>query len=246
MILKEHHKEFAIKAFANFMTRKQVVNAFIQEFPNDIPKPPPQAQLEKSGTTRKDYQKEIAQDINTLFNIVYKNYKEEYGDNADEQWEKELPTIKAQLEESYEREYSQETEEQQEQTIEYELQVKDHYKKVKSDLSDQLRRYNITHPKFPKKYRNQFNKLRQEYYHNYYHNQSNQTHDTVNKELKTLYGLAKERAFQKQEPEHAIKHLDIAHNLLKTIVAYNAINPNNQEAIQTETEPTKQLTDAKK
>ena len=39
MILQEQHKQFAVKCFAQFMTRAQVDNAFIEELQDELPKP---------------------------------------------------------------------------------------------------------------------------------------------------------------------------------------------------------------
>ena len=41
MNLQEHHREFAVKCFAEYMQRSDVAHAFMQEFEHDLPKPPP-------------------------------------------------------------------------------------------------------------------------------------------------------------------------------------------------------------
>ncbi len=41
MKLQEHHKEFAVKCFAEYMQRSDVAHTFLQEFENDLPKPQP-------------------------------------------------------------------------------------------------------------------------------------------------------------------------------------------------------------
>ncbi len=41
MTLQDHHKEFAVKCFAEYMTHSDVAHAFMQEFEHDLPKPPP-------------------------------------------------------------------------------------------------------------------------------------------------------------------------------------------------------------
>ncbi len=41
MIFEERHKEFAVKCFARFMTISAIVDAFKEEFHDDIPKPAP-------------------------------------------------------------------------------------------------------------------------------------------------------------------------------------------------------------
>ena len=247
MIFKQHHKEFAIKAFAQFMTCKQVVEAFIQDFPNDLPKPPKPQQVQITQEMREEYNKERDDHIdNFLHTKVYNEYKEEFGEKADEQFEEDSPKLREQLIESYEQKFPLDTKSlQAESNAEYEWQLKDYHKQLKIDLSNQLRRFNITHPTFPKKYRGLFDRYRQEYYQNFYLNETNKTADILNKELTTLYGLAKEKAFLKQDSKNFTRHLDIAHSLLKTIVAYNTITqPHNQGAIETENpEPPKQLTE---
>ena len=40
MNLQEHHREFAVKCFAEYMQRSDVAHAFMQEFEHDLPKPP--------------------------------------------------------------------------------------------------------------------------------------------------------------------------------------------------------------
>ncbi len=40
MKLQEHHREFAIKCFAEYMQRSVVAHAFILTFQHDLPKPP--------------------------------------------------------------------------------------------------------------------------------------------------------------------------------------------------------------
>ena len=40
MKLDEKHKQFAVKCFARFMTRTKVVEAFLEEFADDLPPPP--------------------------------------------------------------------------------------------------------------------------------------------------------------------------------------------------------------
>ena len=39
MIGQEHHRHFAVKCFAQFMTRTQVVKAFMEEFQDKLPRP---------------------------------------------------------------------------------------------------------------------------------------------------------------------------------------------------------------
>ena len=39
MIGQEHHRHIAVKCFAQFMTRTQVVKVFMEEFQDELPKP---------------------------------------------------------------------------------------------------------------------------------------------------------------------------------------------------------------
>ena len=37
---QEKHKQFAVKCYARFLTRTEVVEAFLEEFADDLPPPP--------------------------------------------------------------------------------------------------------------------------------------------------------------------------------------------------------------
>ena len=50
------------------------------------------------------------------------------------------------------------------------------------------------------------------------------TSANIAQELETLYGYQKQRIFQAEDPEEATKHLTLAHQILKTLIACNAIN----------------------
>ena len=50
------------------------------------------------------------------------------------------------------------------------------------------------------------------------------TSANIAQELETLYGYQKQRLFQAKDSEEATKHVTLAHQILKTLVACNAIN----------------------
>ena len=57
-----------------------------------------------------------------------------------------------------------------------------------------------------------------------YRTENLQNPDNVILELETLYGYVKQRIFQEINSKEAMKHVNLAHNILKTIATYNAIN----------------------
>ena len=142
MKLQEKHKEFAGTCYARFMNRTEVVEAFIEEFADDLPKPPP---------------------------------------------------------------------------------VPEFPYKVKRSLSNQLRRFNITHRQFPDKYRTLFDQTRMEYFSSY-RSESLENTDDVALELETLYGYVKQRIFNEENPKEIMNHVNLAHKILRTIVTCHAIN----------------------
>ena len=105
----------------------------------------------------------------------------------------------------------------------YQEALRYHHEKVKTELSNQLRRLNITHRQFPKKYRDLFNQTREQYF-NDYRCENLGTDDNVLKELETLHGYVKQLLFQETQPKEALKYVNLSHHILKTIVAHNAVS----------------------
>ena len=241
MKLQEKHKEFTIKCFAQFMTPAEVTKAFIQQFADDLPPPPEPPELsdnEQDNTIDDELQKE--EYIAGYLEEFEDRYEETYGDEAQEKFEKDLPRLREQLENDYIEACQEEQKGQHTQHLaDYQEEVKNHKQKVKRDLSNQLRRLNITHRQFPEKYRDLFNQTRKEYFHSY-RTESLQNPDNVTLELETLYGYVKQRVFQEEDPQEAIKHVNLAHNILKTIATCNAINAK-QDVLNIT--PQKQLTE---
>ena len=103
-------------------------------------------------------------------------------------------------------------------------------------LAALFRRLNITHSQFPEKYRGLFNEEREKFPADY---RSTLLHipDNVTRELEALYGLTRELAFEQRDA----KYISLALQTLKTIVACNAVNAQ-QDVVEITPEDAKQLT----
>lgn len=214
MKLEEKHKEFAVKCFARFMTRTQVLKAFIEEFEEEVFQPPNsshfpdiQADIErefKGESVKKTYIAEHLEEREA-------EYQEMYGIS---QGQSKYAAAKDELYREAEQAYA-----------EYfrDIYSYEYEEAIKRNMSNRLRRLNITHRQFPEKYRTLFNQAREEFFANY-RNESLQNPENVTLELETLYGYVKQRIFQEKDPQEAMKHLNLAHQILKTIATYNAIN----------------------
>ena len=227
MQLQEKHKEFAVISFAQFMTRKEVTIAFIEEFVDDLPKPPTFPETTSGLKQNTNIEDEIDRDryIKRKIDHYLMNYRHTYGDNATMKFEEDKPKIIEQIK----KQYAQEIENQHNAELnklleEHSVKVELYYKDIKAKLSDQLKRYNITHREFPQKYRELFNKTRNEYLINY-RNQAQQNDNNVVHELETLYGFVKEHVFQSRDPKYATANIRLAHTILKTIATENKTNP---------------------
>lgn len=197
MKLQEKHKEFAVKCFARFMTRSEVVDAFIEEFSDDLPQPP----------TLTECTVEYKWDI--YFDSLSPEELDKIADN--EGPDDEMPDIELSVEQK------------KEVYGEYQEARNYHNEKVKTEISNQLRRLNITHRQFPKKYRDLFNQTREQYF-NDYQCENPGTDDNILKELETLHGYVKQLLFQETHPKEALKYVNLSHQILKTIVAHNAVS----------------------
>ena len=80
MKLQEHHREFAVKCFAEYMQRSDVAHAFMLEFEDDLPQPPPPPELpnyeeEVTGAeyqfSRNEYVKNKMDEIRIRYFNVY-------------------------------------------------------------------------------------------------------------------------------------------------------------------------------
>ena len=89
----------------------------------------------------------------------------------------------------------------------------------RAKLSALFRRLNITHSQFPEKYRDLFNEERERFL-SHYRDTSLHIPDNILRELEALYTLTRERAFAIPDT----KYISLALQILKTIVACNAAN----------------------
>ena len=112
--------------------------------------------------------------------------------------------------------------------------VSKHERRVR--LAALFRRLNIKHSQFPVKYRGLFNEEREKFLADY---RDTLLHipDNVTRELEALYGLTRELAFEQRDA----KYITLALQILKTIVACNAVNAQ-QEIVEITPEDAKQLT----
>ena len=231
MKLNEQHKEFAVKCFARFMTRSEVVKAFLKEFENDLPPPPEfesfceeeyqeyyneqeQEETIKQKRIKKEY---IAQELRKH----EEHYAVIYGTDASTKFEQDSEKLQEGIRQAlYQSEF---LETKRNYYLDCQAEREDHWEELKRDISNQLRRFNITHPRFPNKYRDLFNQTREQHF-NKYRGENLGTSENIRKELETLHGYVKQAIFQEQDPKEAMKHINLAHQILKTLVACNAIN----------------------
>ncbi len=230
MNLQEHHREFAVKCFAEYMQRSDVAHAFMQEFEHDLPKPPPPPEPpnfeeEVNGIeyqfSREEYIKNNMAEISSRYFKMYSvnshkklgkeeaNYIEKFKLEFDKEWQKERKKM-------YE-----------EQLSEYQLILDNHYMQIHKELSNQLRRLNITHTQFPEKYRKLFNESRNAFLKGKRDNNMTDAgltqDDNIQQELETIYGHVKNLVFSEKEPKEVLKHVNTAHGILKTISSYNKL-----------------------
>ena len=245
MKLQEKHKEFAVKSFARFMTRTEVVKAFMEEFEADLPSPSewPKFDREEFAEYYNDEvtieQKHIREErITQKLISKEEDYRVVHGADSDKKFEQDRENLREEIrQELYETEMG---EFMRAYYGDAQADKEHHFEDLTRNLSNQLRRLNITHPRFPNKYRDLFNQTREEYF-NKYRTQNLGIAENVLKELETLHGYVKQAIFQEQDPKEAMKHINLAHQILKTIVAHNAIGtrqeivditPNTAKALQ--------------
>ena len=175
-----------------------------------------------------------------------KRYKEEYreiyGADASTKFEEDRDTLQEKgRQESYRRDWLEFCTEQR---LDHQAEVEEHFEDTKQDISNQLRRLNITHPRFPNKYRDLFNQAREQYF-NEYRGESLGISENVLRELEILLGYAKQCIFQEEKQKDAMKFLTLAHQILKTTVAHNALSAK-QEIVDITPQSVKALNDSQK
>ena len=224
MKLQEKHHEFAVKCFATFMKPSKVAAALIEEFPQDFPQPPtppelPSFEQEKEGIV---YQFNKNEYVEQKLDEVRKRYTQTYGFMKAEN---KLSRVKKRFvevfENDFEQEWQEELDERHKQLLdEHNLEVNKHNKDLKAELSNQLRRLNITHPQFPMKYRELFKQARDEFCQS--HRIGNiPINENIRQELESIYSYVKEAIYQAETPNDVINQVKMAHTILKTLAAQN-------------------------
>ena len=218
MYLQTKHKEFAIRCYAQFMTRSQVAEAFIKEFPHDLPKPehrPKEPTIEiVDATIEEQFNKDEYAAM--TFKQISTKYQNLYGVNADAKLEQDMPKIQQQIEDEYSTVLENQRQRQHKNNMEiYEKQLAEYQKKVKAIVSNQLRRYNITDTQFPKKYLKLFNQTRLEYLTTRYEIEERKAGDNITSELETLYGYIKQNIFKTRNQKEAATYINQAITVLK-------------------------------
>ena len=227
MKLDEKHKQFAVKCFARFMTRAEVVEAFLEEFADDLPPPP-----EFKECTQEEFQevyegetleekRERDEDVAKILEEYKEHYRQMYGADASTKFEGDRDTLQEKSRQDwYKRDWLEFC---REDRLDHQAEVEEHFEQTKQEISNQLRRLNITHPRFPNKYRDLFNQAREQYF-NEYRGENLGIAENVLRELEILLGYAKQCIFQEKKQTDAMKFITLAHQILKTTVAHNAIS----------------------
>ncbi len=218
MKLKEKHKQFVVKSFACFMKLTDIVDAFTEEFEDELPTPqiPEMINIDEflSQPLDDEWLHTRAQFIARYIKEHAKAFEAEYGKDTDKKLNE---SALAAFNEGIKSEYMANHRRQLNKAR------ADHEKQLRQNLFNQFRRLDINHRQFPEKYRDLFNQTRDEFCANY-RTLKLTTSASIAQELETLYGYQKQRIFQAEDSEEATKHVALAHQILKTLVACNAIN----------------------
>ena len=230
MKLQDHHNEFAVKCFAEYMQRSDVAHAFMQEFEHDLPKPPPPPEPpnfeeEINGI---EYQFSREEYIKNNMAEISSRYFKMYSVNSHKKLDKEEANYIEKFKLEFDKEWQKERKKMyEEQLSEYQLSLDNHYMQIHKELSNQLRRLNITHTQFPEKYRKLFNESRDAFLKSKRDNNMTDAgltqDDNIQRELETIYGHVKNLVFSEKEPKEVLKHVNTAHGILKTISSYNKL-----------------------
>ncbi|MDE0552968.1 MAG: hypothetical protein OXI24_02040 [Candidatus Poribacteria bacterium] len=225
MKLQEEHKVFVVKHFARFMKLTDIVEAFMEKFEDDLPpfEWPEVSSVQAlfEGLLEIDEDPEKQEFIEEFIKAHTEEFQAMYGDEADQK-------LNARALEAYEKDRRAEaTECHNEYQKDAEEGRQRHLKDIQQNLFNRFRRLNIDHPQFPNKYRTLFKKTRDAYCDNY-RSQSLNIPENLARELETLYGYQKQLIFQGDSPKEATKHLNSAHQILKTVLAHNALNADQQ------------------
>ena len=218
MKLEEKHKEFVVKCFARFMTLTNIVDAFMEEFENDLPPAdlsgiPSVEELMEEEEGKEEAQIKL-EFINDFIEGHKEIFEERYGDKADKM-------LNEQALKDYDFEcvhyYTDSRNKLRNQTL------TTHKEQLRENLFNRFRRLDIDHRQFPDKYKVLFHKTRDEFCTNYRIPDLDVPENVV-RELETLYGFQKQRIFGQSGSRDVMQHVTLAHQILKTIIACNTIN----------------------
>ena len=196
MILQEHHKTYAVKCFAQYMTCDEVATAFMNKFPEDLPKPPTEGNEKLSADEQAKLDKHIDEELNHYKKLYFENDRE----HGIQKFKKDLPELTERITSEYQEPIDKETE-------------REHKLRVKSKISNQLRRYNIDHIEFPKKYKELFNQTRAEY-ETHLLNLGDQKGEFFNKELQKMFAVTEKRLIEEKDPNKIIAIIRLKLQLL--------------------------------
>lgn len=218
MKLEEKHKEFVVKCFARFMKLTDIVNAFIEKFEDELPSPdlpkiPTPDEILAEDLSEEDLDEKL-KFIDRYLEKHREAFQKEYGDEADKMLKKRASE---EFDTGFVDDYTYYYESQH-------IQARREFpKQLRENLFNRFRRLNIEHPQFPNKYRALFNETRDAFCANYRIPDLNNP-ENLERELETIYGYHKQLIFRSESSKEVLKHLTSAHQILKTIVAYNTIN----------------------
>ena len=238
MQLQDKHVEFVVRYFACFIKLSDIIDAFIEEFEDELPQPDlPKIPTFDEVMEEPVSEEELRNHLKLIDDFVAEHkseFNKIYGEKGDKK-----------LDEKAHDEFAQNLilnaisiQERHQDIADKALAV--HQKQLRQNLSNQFRRLNIKHPQFPKKYRTLFNQTRDEFCANY-RTQDLSISENLTRELETLYGYQKQFIFQQESPKEVMKHMNLGHQILKTIVAHNAIStkqevvditPQNMQALE--------------
>ena len=218
MKLKEKHKEFVVECFARFMTLTNIVDTFMEEFEEDLPQPDMSGVLtveELMAQPRTDFDiKAKSEFIEEYIEEFEEEVKEEYGDKAGEQ-------LKQEALEAYEDlrkiGFTKTVQEARDNIL------TQHEEELRESLFNRFRCLDIDHRQFPDKYKALFHKIRDEFCANHRIPDLDVPENVV-RELEILYGFQKQQIFGQSDSRDVMQHVALSHQILKTIVACNAID----------------------
>ena len=242
MNLEQKHEEFVVVCLARFMNLHTIVKAFIEKYEDELPTYEPSRkrsveELMALPMCEEEIQEQL-EFVNKFIKEREVGYQNKYGDETDkilnekahQEYEEKMKTLCIELHE--------------EDILAEATAAADFPIELKENLFKQFSRLDIKHPLFPNKYRALFNQTRDEYCANYRIQDLN-TPENLTRELETLYGYQKQLIFIVSQPDEVMKHVNSAHQILKTIVAHNTVNAK-QEVVDITPQNVKALEDSQK